>query len=59
MNQSKSPPIPTSSSSSLGGSSCFGAYFLAGLSSLTYFWASLTGAGPEVKASSSATLNLL
>ena len=58
MNQSKSPPIPTSSSSSLGGYSCFGVYFLAGLSYLTYFWASLAGAGAEVKASSSATLNL-
>ena len=59
MNQSKSPPIPTSSSSSLGGCSCLAASFLAGLSSLTYFWVSLTGVGAEVTASSSATLNLL
>ena len=60
MNQSKSPPIPTSSYSSFGGSGCLGASFLgAGLaSSLTGFAAYLAGTGAEVKASSSGILKL-
>ncbi len=61
MNQSKSPPIPTSSYSSFGGSGCLGAstFLGAGLaSSLTGFAAYLAGTGAEVKASSSGILKL-
>jgi hypothetical protein len=61
MNQSKSPPIPTSSYSSFGGSGCLGgaSFLAAGLvSSLAGFAAYLAGAGAEVKASSSGILNL-
>jgi hypothetical protein len=61
-NQPKRSPIPTYSYSSFGGYGYFFFYsFGAGLAASYFFslGASLTGAGAEVSAASSGTLNLL
>jgi len=59
VDQSKRPPIPTSSSYSFGGSGAFGASFLASFFSYFFssFFSSLTGADEAARASSSGILN--